>query len=84
MKAPEESFQSFLWQEADTQGRHYQEALEKLFSIAERDGQPGSDLLDAAQMVKENLRLYTGALRRIANVAAHKLTPSPKHLVGHA
>ncbi len=72
MKAPQESFQTYLRHEVDNAGKGYEQAFEKILLLTRGPGlQPGPDLLDATQVLSENLRLYTGALRRMANFASH-------------
>ena len=70
MKVPEESFQSYLRCEVDTAGRHYEQAIERVFALTGGPAfHPGPDLLDATEELSKTLRLYTGSLRRLANVA---------------
>jgi len=72
MRAPEESFQAYLRGEVDSAGERYEQAVERVFALTGGvSSQPGPDLLDAAEILRQSLRVYTGALRRLANFAAH-------------
>ena len=74
MKAPEESFRSYLRCEVDTAGKRYEQAVEKVFALTGAPTiQTGPDLADAAEAVSQTLRLYTGTLRRLANFTAQQV-----------
>jgi hypothetical protein len=75
------SFQSYLRREVKTAGKRYEQAVEKVFALTgEPNIQPGSELSDAIQVVGQTLRLYTGALRSLANFAARKVEQQPRQL----
>jgi len=85
MNVPEESFLSYLRNEVDIAGLHYECAAEKVFAVlGGPNPQPGPDLMVATRELSEDLRLYAGAIRRMANYASHQLSPRQKHLTAHA
>ena len=72
MNSSDTKFQSYLRRDVETAGKRYEQAVEKVFALTGAPNiQPGSDLSDAIQVVGQSLRLYTGALRRMANFASH-------------
>jgi hypothetical protein len=70
MNIPEESFQSYLRCEVESAGKRFEQAVENVFALT--GGQAGPELVGAARELSENLRLYSGALRRMACFAAHE------------
>jgi hypothetical protein len=79
MKAPEESFQTHLRQEVEVAGQRYEQAVNNVFALIGRpDVQLAPELLNATEELSEDLRLYTGALRRMANFTANR-TPLEVH-----
>ena len=81
MKSTDAKFQSYLRREVEIAGKRYDEAVEKVFALTGAPNtQPGSDLLDAIQVVVHTLRLYTGALRELASFAEEATRPSPLQL----
>ena len=84
MNVPQESFLSYLRSEVEIAGQRYERAAEKVFAVlGGPNPQTGSDLADATEQLSEDLRLYAGAIRRMANYASHQSSP-PKHLTAHA
>ena len=72
MQAQDAIFQSYLRGEVDIAGKRYEQSIEKMFALTGGPNiQPGPDLLDATEVLSENLRLYAGALRRMANFAVY-------------
>jgi len=76
MRATEESFPSYLRGEVETAGQRYDSAVEKVFALLGGTNiQPCPELLDATQELREDLRLYAGAIRRMASFSVHRSTP---------
>ncbi len=68
MSAHEESFQAYLRDEVSAAGKRYEQAFEKVLLLTGNTGTPPApDLLDASETLSESFRIYTGALRRLAN-----------------
>ena len=95
MKSQDAKYLSYLRRGVKTAGKRYEQAVAKVFALtADPNIQPGSDLADALQVVGQTLRLYTGALRSLANSAAKELENQPcefetvesshEHLLLHA
>ncbi len=86
MNSSDTKFQkSYLRREVETAGKRYEEAVEKVFALTEAPNiQPGSDLSDAIQVAGQRLRLYTGALRSLAKLAAEEGQPSQAEVVESA
>jgi hypothetical protein len=71
MKADQESFQAYLRGEVDAAGVRYDAAIDDVFRILNRnDGGNNPELLHAVRDASEDLRLYCGALRRMAHFLA--------------
>jgi hypothetical protein len=66
MKAHEEGFQVYLRGEVEAAGTHYDAAVKRVFEVIEGSGlEP--DLAGAVETLSENLRLYSGAIRRMTH-----------------
>jgi len=81
MIAQEESFQSYLRGEVEVAGQRYDQAVEEVFALL--GGEPEPDLFYATQALSDDLRLYAGAIRRMATFASHQSRTGPKHLSAH-
>lgn len=66
MTAHEESFRSYLRGEVETAGARYDSAMDDVFRLLNTTaGSPGPELISAVQNASENLRVYSGAIRRM-------------------
>lgn len=71
METHEETLRSYLRGEVEAAGVRYDSAIDDVFRLLDTSaGRPGPELLSAVRSAKENLRLYSGAIRRMAHVVA--------------
>ena len=78
MKPKDAKFHSYLRREVDTTGKSYEAAVEKVFALTSAsDFQPGPDLAEAIQAVVKTLRLYSAALKSLANFATREMEKQP-------
>jgi hypothetical protein len=74
MKPKDAKFQSYLRQEVESAGKSYETAVEKVFALTSPpDFQTGPDLAGAMHEVVKSLRLYSAALKSLANFATREL-----------
>lgn len=80
------NFRGYLRQEVDDAGQHYEQARVRFFALmGEPQFQPGPAVLEATEAFSEALRMYVGALRRLAHYSAHQgRRGSRKPLAAHA
>jgi hypothetical protein len=77
MIAEEKNYQSYLLDEVELAGERYDHTVEKVFALLGGPNvQPGPDLVHATQALREDLRLYAGAIRRMATIVCHPSTHS--------
>ncbi len=69
----EESFRAYLRSEIDRTGTRYDTSAEKVFALLRGlNSSPAPDLACAVQTLSEDLRLYSGAIRRMTSyLSAH-------------
>jgi hypothetical protein len=73
MGSTEESFLNYLRREVDTTGKRYERAMQRVFALTEGPViERGPKLTKATQVLSEAMRLYLGAIRRLANYASHR------------
>lgn len=80
MSGHEGNFRCYLRQEVINTGNSFEEAKERFFVLTGRpEIPPGTELSDAAREFSESLRLYVGALRRLAHYSARtpRVAPPP-------
>jgi hypothetical protein len=70
MKAQDEGFQVYLRGEVEAAGQRYDAAVERLFDMLDGENR-APDLVCAVQVLSENLRLYSGAIRRMTHFATN-------------